>query len=102
MKPMTLPLGSFTEGTKVAIFDLTIENVDERRERRLIAESKALAVKVLKLASVSRLETIIRNKERIMYRDKPVAVRYEDKKYDQPCNNKTLTSTPINQSIVNA
>lgn len=94
MKPMTLPLATFTDGTKVAIFDLSIENLDERRERRLIAESKALATRVLKLASISRLETIIRNRERIKYNGKDVAVRYEDNKFDKPIGQKCTQKNP--------
>ncbi len=85
MKAMTLPNIATEDGVKVAIFDLSIKDVNERREKRRIAESKGMAVRILGLCSTTRLETIIRNRERITYQGKLVTVRYEYKKYDEPC-----------------
>ncbi len=94
MKPMTLPYTTITDGTKVAIFDLSIKNLDERRERRLIAESKALAMRVLGLCSINRLETIIRNREHMTWQGKKITVRYEHPKYDEKiCNDKPQPAT---------
>ncbi len=93
MKPMTL-LTVHMDSVKVAIFDLSIEDVEERREKRLIAESKALAARVLGLASINRLETIIKNRERVAYKGGWVAVRYENPKFDQPCT----ATKPSNQT----
>lgn len=85
MKPMTLLHLNTMDSVKVAIFDLSIEDVNERRERRLIAESKALAARVLGLASINKLEAIILKREHLTWNGRKVAVRYEHPKYDQPC-----------------
>lgn len=85
---MTLLHLNIVDSVKIAIFDLSIPDVEDRRVRRLIAESKALAARVLGLASINRLETIIRNREKVAYKGHFVAVRYEHPKYDQPCMQK--------------
>jgi len=88
---MTLPNIAGEEGVKIAIFDLTIPDVNERRERRWIAESKAMAVRALGLASINKLESIIRNREQATLKGKPVAVRYENPKFNQPCTTTSKT-----------
>ncbi len=95
MKPMKLPCLDIAiqDGTKIAIFDLRITDVDERRAKRLIAESKSLAARVLGLASINRLETIIKNRERITFRGHQVAVRYEYPKFDEKCTQSNQTNS---------
>lgn len=97
MKPMTLPISDETDQVPIAIFDLTIQDVNERREKRKVAESKTMAVRVLGLSCRTRLETIIRNRERYHWNGKPVAIRYEHSKFDktpQTCKNRTSQTNP--------
>lgn len=98
MRAMTLPNIAGEDGVKVAFFDLSIKDVNERRLKRTIAESKAFAARVLGLASINRLEAIIRNRERITWNGKTITIRYEHPKFDQEiCEHKPQTNTQTPQ-----
>lgn len=81
MRPMTMEI--HPEGSQpIALFDLSIKDIEQRRRERIVLPSIGKAYGKLGFSSRKTLQTAIRNKERVMYQGKWYAVRYEDSRWD--------------------